>query len=83
MKPQNTQQRKAAAHAHVYGAAATLKIPTCATCNEEVVWIGGDWYHARAPERRFVNSLHDHRARLGQGRMLFIADYNAEADLAA
>ena len=75
MKTKTRKQNKAA-HVHVYGAAAVLKIPTCSTCDQEVVWIGDDWYHARKPE-------YDHQARAGQGRTLYVANYNSEAEIAA
>lgn len=84
MKTKTTNKKKAAAHIHPHGAcpeqgrraAATLKIPTCETCDQEVQWIGAGWYHARKPE-------YSHCARPGQGRTLFIADYSAEAEIAA
>jgi hypothetical protein len=76
MKTKTRNQNQAAHEIHVYGAAAVLKIPTCGICDGEIVWIGDDWYHARASE-------YDHCARAGQGHTLYVADYNAEAEIAA
>ena len=71
-----TRNQNGAAHEIHVDAGAVLKIPTCGTCDEEVVWIGDDWYHAQ-------RSDYDHRARAGQGRTLYVAHYNNAADIAA